>query len=127
MRYDSAPVGYTCPDIDRIIRSLNDAKEYIESAANGVEDLYFKGDDSTESMKKAVVSDLDNAIGCVDLSGELETLRSANDSLRTWGYDLVEKLKESEKENEDLIEQINELQNLVEDLNKEIQNAERCL
>lgn len=124
MGRNNEPVGYTCPDIDHCLRALKDANDYIESAVNGVEDLYFKAETSTEEMKNSVVFDLKSAASCVDLSYYLEHLRTANETLRSWGGGLTDQVDTLEKENEGLHEKIVELLAQVEDLKRELKDAE---
>jgi predicted nucleic acid-binding Zn-ribbon protein len=124
MGRNNEPVGYTCPDIDHCLRALKDANDYIESAVNGVEDLYFNAETSTEEMKNSVVYDLKSAASCVDLSYYLEQLRTANETLRSWGGGLTDQVDTLEKENEGLHEKIVELLAQVEDLKRELKDAE---
>lgn len=125
MGRNNEPVGYTCPDIDHCLQALKDAKEYIESAINGVEDIDSRTDgaNSSTDMVKAVISDLESAASCVDLSYYLEQLRTVNETLRSWGGGLTDQVDTLEKENEGLHEKIVELLAEVEDLKQELDHV----
>lgn len=70
-----APVGHTCPDIDKAIKIIQSAQKLFNQLdKQGIDDCYYES------------SCLDDAI---DL---LEDLRKSNDALRSWGYGLDEEL-----------------------------------
>ena len=68
------PVGYTCPDIDRFIKEIDNAKDYLQDALN-------------------IISDFE---------GQLEDLRSDNDALRNWGHEQEDRADSLELELEEL-------------------------
>lgn len=92
----SAPVKMTCPDIDKIIKSLRSA---LRTAEHGLKN--FKGEDCGEYFKD-IEYDLDG------LEWELEDLRKSNASLREWGDDLENQLEIAANE-------INDLENKLEE------------
>lgn len=92
----AAPVKNTCPDIDRVIKKIKSA---LRSAEHGLK-LTEKGDGIYDCF-----DDIQDEL--MFLEGELEDLRGANDSLRTWGIKL-------ESELEDAAATINELETKLE-------------
>lgn len=87
-----APVGHTCSSIDQCIKWLNIAKDEIESVYMRVE----QGDET--DYTSTVLHSLNQALKYIDISGELEELRSANSTLRDWGYELANELEELKRE-----------------------------
>jgi len=83
----AAPIKHTCPDIDRAIKHLKQAKSECKDL---IED---------KKEYQSVEYEIEAAIGY------FEELRSANDQLRKWGEEL-----ESELQN--AAEEINRLENL---------------
>jgi len=81
------PIGYTCPDIDEVIRLI----ENVQTAA----------------------SELDAAVG-YRKNGLLEDLRKANDTLRNWGEELKERVEELEVELSDAKQRIIDLEDEIE-------------
>lgn len=69
-----APIGNTCPDIDRTKRRIQTIRAHIED------------------LTRYVQRELD------DIDDDLEWLRSGNGSLRDWGNELEEKVKALEEE-----------------------------
>lgn len=69
-----APIGNTCPDIDRTQRRIQTIRVHIED------------------MTRYVQRELD------DINDELEELRNGNSTLRDWGNELEEKVKSLEEE-----------------------------
>lgn len=102
-----APIGHTCPDIDRAIK-------HIDQAASEVEDTI-----EDRATIRSITSELDSA------KDIMEELRTANDKLRSWGEESEEKLEEMERDRDyhqeesekkdqtikELQEQIDQLQN----------------
>lgn len=79
MSHQREPVKYTCPDIDRAIRSIKSAI---------VKDMDLKGMDERELRETA--SAMSDELGCcIDY---LEDLRSSNDKLRRWAKDEAERV-----------------------------------
>lgn len=90
-----APVRHTCPDIDRVKRQIIEARKILH-------DLQ-RLDDMDEARKYADYADseLDG------LDTMLEELRSDNSDLRSWGYEMQNKVEELEAHIIDLQEQQN--------------------
>jgi len=86
-KYD-CPVGFTCQDIDDAITDAEKASEYLDNAVVHINELIGK-------------------------FGSLEALRDQNSTLRKWGEEMAEKVKDLENEIENL-----ELE--IENLNEEI-------
>jgi hypothetical protein len=74
MSHGREPIKHTCPDIDKIVKSIKE----IEKSCNlrGRED---------ESDLKEIISDVSNEV--YGLDREMEKLRKSNDELRCWGID----------------------------------------
>jgi predicted nuclease with TOPRIM domain len=94
----SAPVKNTCPDIDRLIKLL---QNIATTAKRGMDDNERYSDNY--QLFKDCEWDID------DIIGSLENLRKANESLRQWGEGLDIEVQESadyiyvlEKENSEL-------------------------
>lgn len=86
-RRDNAPVGHTCPMIDEVISAIK--------SVNWDENNYWDESRLVEIMEK---------------------IRSANDSLRTWGNDLCYERDELENYAEDLKRQLEFKQGEHDDL-----------
>lgn len=100
----SAPVKYTCPDIDRIKESISDIVKQMSQ---------------TDTAERETLSDWIDTL--YSIAGgrrcDLEDLRSANSSLRDWGEDL-------EKEVEELKDEKYQLELKVESLEQELTREE---
>lgn len=88
----AAPVKHTCPDIDRAIKHLKDAKWELRAAI----------DDN--SIIWSIESEIDNAIGY------FEDLRKSNDELRQWGEELDKELQSAGNTIADMEDKISELE-----------------
>lgn len=88
------PVRHTCPDIDALIDSMCDM-----------------GTDAEKAMKD-ITSRIDDF--CTHARAELEKLRSANDSLRTWGCDWRDEAESIERGALDTEREAEEAQQLAE-------------
>lgn len=92
------PVGNTCPDIDRAIKSLKRAMDAIQGVADDLDairvNLTEEEEDKYSDSLYTLIRALEDAKYDIDISGDLELLREANSSLRDWGYDLAKQLEE---------------------------------
>lgn len=86
-KLQGAPVGYTCPQIDKIIEGCGEIENRLNLS------LEYLG----------------------DIVDALEVLRTANDKLRGWGENLEEELSLVEEECEALVEEVEELNGQVEE------------
>jgi chromosome segregation ATPase len=100
-----APVEHTCPIIDRVKRSIKDAKSLCKSRINNIDDAI--------SILSDIVSEL-------DLDSDLEEIRSANSALRDWGYDKCKEVDECNNEISDLLDEIESLKTQLQENNEEI-------
>ena len=98
----AAPVGNTCPDIDRVLKAIKEAYsnaevgfDLAESEANS-EEMTEK--DDLASLKYYFEEIKDQLYS---LDSDLEDLRSANSALRDWGTDLERKVEGLEEELEE--------------------------
>lgn len=98
---DNAPVGHTCPMIDKVISFL--------------EKIDWDSDDEDEN-------DLDKE--CKEIVDVMEDIRKANDALRTWGNEEYIAKEEFEKEKDELEKQVSDLKYEIETLEAEIEKLE---
>jgi len=94
---DNAPIGHTCPTIDRVISFL---------------------DRIDWNMEDEVERDL--SIDCKDAVKDMEEIRKANDALRTWGNEECKYKEEYEEEKIELVKEVDKLGNDLSDLRDEI-------
>ena len=79
------PIKHTCPDIDKLVKGIDE----INKMLRGYEKL-----DEVDDLKD-LISDIENTLW--DFDTKLEELRKSNDTLRQWGIEeaeQVDKLKE---------------------------------
>ncbi|BAQ92514.1 hypothetical protein [uncultured Mediterranean phage uvMED] len=88
-----APVNNTCPDIDKVIKGIEEAEKLSS-------DFYTNFQDKKVSDIEEAFQDIANAL--FRLTDTMEDLRSANSSLRDWG-------ESTESYASDLLYQIDEL------------------
>lgn len=88
-----APIGHTCPDIDKTIKKLQNIREYLEDAMSAIR----REIEATNDLIERELGDIEDS---------LEELRSDNSSLREWGTENEDKVKELEEE-------LSELQSIV--------------
>lgn len=109
MRLPNEPVKQTCPDINRIQKTIN---EIINNFEN------FKQEDVSEDFLSSMQ---DASWELKDIYSTLEELRNANSALRDWGFELTSLAEnlESEKDAE-----IGELENTISAKETEIGDLE---
>jgi len=101
------PVKHTCPDIDALIDSMYDMSRDAEKAM------------------KDMVSEIDEFR--THARAELEKLRSANDSLRTWGCDWRDEAERIEREALDTEREAAEAQQLADSWEQQYNTLEEVV
>lgn len=113
MGHNREPIGHTCRQIDKYIKSINYATYDIN---------YLKGDNLTGSeLIECAVEMSEELTRCEDY---LEDIRSANSTLRDWGCGEAEQVDSLEKTVSDLESQVDDLQDEIKSLKKEIDRLE---
>jgi chromosome segregation ATPase len=103
-----APVGHTCPDINRYIRD-------VRSLQNNLGGLYGSENES----------DFHNLMkDCDDIEDHFESIRRDNDSLRTWGYEEAERADKAEERANKAEEEVEELNSYIRELEARIKELE---
>ena len=100
-RYDNAPVGNTCPDIDSIINTLSGIADRLDEIANRL-DCDEVDDLNAQAANLRTIFD--------GRRSPLEELRSANESLRKWGNAECERADDAEAECHKLRDEISDLE-----------------
>lgn len=83
-KHNREPVKHTCPDINKLIKGLDEIAKMIKG--------YDRIDDVDDL--KDIISDIENTLS--DYDSTLEDLRYANDSLREWGINEAEEVDKLE-------------------------------
>ena len=113
MRHNREPIGNTCGQIDKYIKSINAATYYVN---------YLKGDILTGSeLIESAVEMSEELTRCEDY---LEDMRSANSTLRDWGCVEAEQVDSLAGTVSDLESQVDDLQDEIKSLKKEIDRLE---
>jgi len=99
----SAPIGNTCPDIDKVIKRL----EPLIKQISRLKSYDYEDAKLTESILDECRYEMDNAIDI------FEDLRSGNDKLRSWGQSM-------EEEAEGLSVELRELQDRYDELEEQL-------
>lgn len=109
MRLPNEPVKQTCPDINRLQKTIKEIINNFES---------FKQEDVSEDFLSSMQ---DASWELKDIYSTLEELRNANSALRDWGFELTSLAEnlESEKDAE-----IGELENTISAKETEISDLE---
>jgi len=102
-KYSDNPVGYTCSDINKIIKDINDALENAHIGIELSEDIEIDSN-NIRDMFKQIINNLS------DVEYNLEQLRHANATLREWGELKQQLVKELEEELSDAFDKIRDLQ-----------------
>lgn len=109
MRLPNEPVRNTCPDINRLQKTIKEIKDDFASFKEEDNVQYFLDSMNTASWELQ------------DIYDTLEELRNANSALRDWGHELTSLAEslESEKDTE-----IEELENIISAKETEISDLE---
>ncbi len=83
-RHHREPIRHTCPDIDKLIKGINEIQKLTKN--------YHKIDDIDEFID--IISDVENILW--DFEEKLEDLRKSNDILRDWGISEAEEVDKLE-------------------------------
>ena len=87
------PIKHTCPDIDNLVKGLNE----INKLTKGYERI-----EEVDDLKD-LISEIQNILW--DYDSKLEELRRANDDLRNWGISEAQEVDRLEEKNMLLLEQ----------------------
>lgn len=112
MRLPNEPVKQTCPDINRLQKTIKEIKDNFAS---------FKEDDNVEDFLDSMNT---ASWELQDIYNTLEELRNANSALRDWGHELTSLAEslESEKDAE-----IGELENTISAKDEKIESLEEYI
>lgn len=118
---NDCPVGYTCPDIDEVLNSV----ESVLQTAKVIKDKLANTDEQKMSpdMWVTFMDEIKDEAEEIEhyLSGtaqQMEELRTANEKLREWGLDANNKVEELEEEVSDLTSKVQDLEEEVEGLHE---------
>ena len=98
----SAPIGHTCPDIDKIIKSIGVAIQDLRSAQ---EEIRRENYTDADSYIDSVIRDIEDY--SMIKFNPLEDLRSSNSELREWGDGLESDIKSMQNYIDELESKIN--------------------
>lgn len=145
MARDNAPVGNTCPSINKAQDAAGECEDILQDLIDTIDIIYNNTDEVvndklidklSDDEKNLINEHLDNLSyissdiaqkkgDFSDLIDILEDLRSENQELREWGNELYEKVENLERE-VDLLEGSKEdLESEIEELNDEIVNLNK--
>ena len=83
-KHHREPIKHTCPDIDKLIKGLNE----VQKTTKGYDRI-----DSVDELKD-IISDIENILW--GFEDKLEELRRSNDTLRDWGISEAEEVDKLE-------------------------------
>lgn len=99
----SAPIGHTCPDIDKVIKRL---QPLIKQIGN-LKSYDYEDAKLVEGLLDECVWEMDNAIDV------FEELRKSNDILRTWGTEMEEEAESLSVQYSELEEKYNNQHSII--------------
>lgn len=108
MRLPNEPVRYTCPDINRLQKTIKEIRDNFAS---------FKEEDNIEDFLDAMNT---ASWELRDIYNTLEELRNANSALRDWGYELTSLAENLESEIGNLEDRIDELENNIIEIQEQL-------
>jgi chromosome segregation ATPase len=112
-----APVGFTCPIIDRAIKDLDRASRQLNTVDLDFDEL------SPSKLKELLAEARDWIDEAISSSGVLEEIRDANARLRQWGEEQEHRAEYAEREREDLESRVGNLENELEDVSSELDDV----
>ena len=85
MGHHREPIKHTCPDIDKLIKGIDEINKIIKGYRNldDIDDL------------KDLIGDIENILW--DYDSKLEELRKSNDELRSWGISEAQEVDKLEE------------------------------
>ena len=90
----SAPIGNTCPDIDKVIKRLSPLIKQI----GNLKSYDYENTELLKDLLEECRWEMDNAVDT------FEDLRKANDTLRSWGQQMEEEAESASVELKELQE-----------------------
>ena len=84
-KHHREPIKHTCPDIDKLIKGINEIQKLTKN---------YQKIDEVDDLKD-ILYDVENILW--DFDNELEKLRSSNDTLRDWGISEAEEVDRLEE------------------------------
>jgi len=90
----SAPIGNTCPDIDKVIKRLSPLIKQI----GNLKSYDYENTELLKDLLEECRWEMDNAVDT------FENLRKANDTLRSWGQQMEEEAENASVELSELQE-----------------------
>lgn len=111
-RRNTEPVRHTCPDIDRLQKTIKEIRNDF-ATFNDTCDI----SDFISSMENA-------SWELKSISETMEELRASNSSLRDWGNEMYEDAEKMENERDDWENKCGELEGKINDLESTISDLE---
>ena len=119
MKISQEPNRHTCPEINRLQKTISDTIQDFES---------FKETDEVEDFMNSMSTACSELW---DIYSTLENLRNSNSELRDWGNELIDCIDtlqvEHQSEVDDLYNQISAKQTEIENLEENIEELTRHL
>lgn len=112
MRLPSEPVRNTCPDIDKLQKTIKEIRNNF---------LSFKDTDDIVDFLSCME---DSSWELKYISDTLEDLRNSNSSLRDWGYELTSLAEQMESEHQT---EMGELSDIISAKESEIESLEETI